>query len=232
MGIEGTGFGRRRSLNAAALAEREAAVSPAPQRVIPEEVWEGEAGDALCEAGLHPDSPENQRPTQESADALFDEQFAKQQAFLEQVNAQLPEGASVVAYAMMPWELWNGRFGEVLAMRCGLWAPGAWNQMLLAADGHSAAVVGLPQHPGGYPQGLLEQIENLLDEAYAPIAGLIEKTHAQQGFGWNEVEAHQQALNELAQKVIAMSHYLGSMCIGEEAFAHHKQVFGMNVGWY
>ncbi|MBV7259449.1 hypothetical protein [Erythrobacter crassostreae] len=230
--MERPAFGRRRTISARDIAEREAVVSEAPHRVIPEEVWEGEAGDALTEMGLHPDSPENQRPTQESANEKFEEEAAKQQAFLAQANAQMPEGVSVVAYAMLPWDLWNGRFGELLAMRCGLWAPQAWNQMLLAADEQSSVALGLPQHPGGYPEGLIEEIERLLDEAYAPIAGLMEKTRVQQNFGWQEVEAHDQAIQDLTQKIIAMSHYLGSMCIGEEAFNRHKEIFGMNIGWY
>ncbi len=232
MGFERPAFGRRRTLNARALAEREAIVSEAPQRVFPDEVWESEAGDILRENGAHPDSEFNQRPTQESANARFEEEFAKQRAFIEQVNAQLPAGAKVAPYAMLPWELWDGRFGELLAMRCALWAPGAWNQMLLAEDAHSSAVLGLPEHPGGYPDGLIDEIERLLDEAYAPIAGMMEKVHSEQRFGLNEVEAHGEAINDLMRKIITMSHYLGSMCIGEEAWERHKEVFGMNVGWY
>lgn len=232
MGHEPQTFGRRRVINARELAEREAGVSQAPQRIIPEEVWEGEAGDTLTEMGVHPDSPINQRPTQESANARFDEELAKQRAFIEEANAHLPQGVRVVPYAMLPWELWNGRFGELLVIRCALRAPGAWNQMLLAEDAHSSQVLGLPQHPGSYPDGLIAQIENLLEEAYAPIAGMFEKVHAEQNVGWDQVQAHEEAINDLTKKVIGLSHYLGSMCLGEEVFAHHKQLFGMNVGWY
>lgn len=232
MGFERPTFGRRRAINARELAEREAQVSEAPERVLPDEVWDTEAGDTLRENGIHPETEINQRPTQESANARFEEEFAKQRAFLDQVNAQLPEGAKVVPYAMLPWELWNGRFGEMLAMRCALWAPGAWNQMLLAEDAQSSAILGLPQHPGGYPEGLMEEIERLLEEAHAPIAGLIEKTQVEQSVNWDQINAYDDAYQDLTRKVIMMSHYLGSMCIGEEAWEHHKDIFGMNVGWY
>ncbi|MEM6476795.1 MAG: hypothetical protein AAF687_11565 [Pseudomonadota bacterium] len=232
MGFQRPVFGRRRSINAREYAQRGAEPNQRERQIIPESAWEGEAGDALTEAGLHPNSPENLRPTQETANAQFEEEFAKQKAFLEKVNSQLPEGTSVVAYAMLPWELWNGRFGELLAAQCKLWAPQAWNQMLLAADQRSSLVLDLPQHPGQYPDGLIEQVERLLDEAHAPIAGMMEKTRAEQSFGSEQVQAHDEALKELTQKVIAMSHYLGSVCIGEEAFARHKEVFGMNLGWY
>ncbi len=232
MGFERPAFGRKRAINAKELAEREAVVSEVPQRVFPDEIWETEAGETLRENGIDPESEINQRPTQESADARFEEEFSKQRAFIDQVNTQLPEGAKVAPYAMLPWELWNGRFGEVLAMRCALWAPGAWNQMLLADDEHSSAVLGLPQHPGAYPDGLIDEIERLLDEAYAPIAGLMEKVHVEQNFGWNEVNAHGEAYEDLMRKVITMSHYLGSMCIGEAAWERHKEIFGTNIGWY
>ena len=232
MGFEQPTFGRRRSINAREIAQREANLSQPAQRIIPEEVWESDAGDFLNEMGLHPDSPENLRSTQETAGQKFEQELAKQHAFLAQANAQLPEGASVVCYAMLPWELWIGRFGELLAVKCSLWAPQAWNQLLLPADERSSAILGLPQHPGYYPEDLINEIERLLDEAYAPIAGLVAKSHAQQGFGWDEVNAHDQAIQELGRKIIMMSHYLGSMCIGEEVFNRHKEIFGMNVGWY
>ncbi len=232
MGFERPAFGRRRSINAKELAERQAIKSEAPQRVFPDEVWDTEAGDTLRENGIHPESEINQRPTQESANARFEEEYAKQRAYVEHVNAQLPQGAKVAPYAMLPWELWNGRFGEMLAMRCALWAPGAWNQMLLAEDEHSSAILGLPVHPGAYPDGLMEEIERLLEEAHAPIAGLIEKTQVEQSVSWDQINACDEAYQDLMRKVIMMSHYLGSMCIGEEAWARHTEVFGTNVGWY
>lgn len=221
-------FGQRTAAPAVTVA---AAPDVAPARIVPAETWDGPAGDILRDVGLEPNSPENQRMTQERADALQTEQIEIQRQFLERVNAQLPSGTAVVPYAMLPWALWNGPYGEMLAATCGLWPQQPWNTMLLAADPHSSAVLGLPEHPGVYPEGLIAQLERLLGELREGMDAEMARARAAPCLRWDAVEAWEAARVAMIPDIIAMSHYVGQMCVGEEAFVRHKQLFGKTLGW-
>lgn len=224
-GRKTSGFGRKPTVQAQPQS------APQGQRILPAELWEGETGDMLRELGFQPDDPQNFAVTQERADAMQDEQIARQRQFLDRVNSQMPSGTSVVAYAMLPWELWNTRYGHMLAVNCGLWPQQPWNNMLLAADQRSSMVLDLPEHPGGYPQGLMENLERLLGELRQDMDAQMDQIMASQNLTWDGVQSWDHAAKAMVPKIIAMSHYVGQMCIGEEGFARHKQLFGATLGW-
>lgn len=201
------------------------------KRILPEEMWDGPAGDALRDMGMHPDSPANHRMTQADADACQREEIEWQRSFLAKVNAQMPSGTSVIAYAMLPWELWNGPYGHMLAVNCGMWPQQAWNTMLLAADQRSSAVLDLPEHPGGYPGGLVPQLEALLEELREDMDARMAQAKSAPDLTFDAIDAWDQARLAMIQKIIAMSHYVGQMCIGDAAFARHKQLFAATLDW-
>lgn len=62
-------FGRKQSTPAPPVAPHAVANDAPARRILPEELWEGPAGDTLREVGLEPDSPANHRMTQADADA-------------------------------------------------------------------------------------------------------------------------------------------------------------------
>jgi hypothetical protein len=159
------------------------------KRILPEELCDGPAGDTLREAGLNPDSPANHRMTQADADALQREQIAWQEGFLARVNSQLPGDTTVVAYAMLPWALWNGPFGHMLAATCGMWPQQAWNTMLLAADQRSAFVLDLPEHPGNYPANLIPELERLLGELREGMDAQMAKSKAAPNLTFDAIAA-------------------------------------------
>lgn len=201
------------------------------ERTVPRELWDGPAGETLNAMGHGPDDPRNFALTQERADAKVEEEFAIQRAYLDHLNAQLPEGVSVCAYAMLPWELWNGRYGHLLAVVCKLYPQQPWNNLWLAADERSSAALGLPQHPGFYPDWLVPQVEGLLGELHDHFAQACGQVGEGGQVQWAQLEHYEQETTEILRKVIALSHYVGSMCIGEDAFARHKEIFGMQIGW-
>ncbi len=224
-------FGRKASSPPPRAVPHAVANDAPAKRILPEELWDGPAGEALREAGLEPDSPANHRPTQADADARQREEIDRQVAFLAHVNAQLPEGNAVIAYAMLPWELWNGRFGQMLAVTCDLWPQQPWNTMLLAADQRCSFVLDLPEHPGGYPAELLPQLEQLLGEMRADMDAEMARAKAAPDLTFDAIQAWDAARLAMVPKVIAMAHYVGEMCLGETAFARHKQLFGATLGW-
>lgn len=228
-GRKPTSFGQRAA--APPAAAQPSVSDAAAQRILPADLWDGPAGDSLRELGMEPDSPANQRMTQEQADALQREQIELQRQFLERVNGQMPAGTVLVAYAMLPWSLWNGPYGHMLAVTCGLWPQQEWNTMLLAADQRSSAVLGLPEHPGGYPGDLMPQLEALLGELREGMDAEMARAKAAPGLTWDAVEAWESARAAMIPNIIAMSHYVGQACIGEEGFARHKQLFAKTLGW-
>lgn len=224
-------FGRKASSVPPRVVPHAVANDAPAKRILPAELWDGPAGDTLREAGLEPDSPANHRPTQADADARQREEIEWQRGFLAKVNSQLPTGTSVVAYAMLPWELWNGPYGEMLAVTCNLWPTQAWNTMLLAEDQRSSFVLDLAEHPGGYPDGLIPQLERLLGELREEMDAEMAKAKAASSLTWNAVDAWDKARAAMIPNIMAMSHYVGQMCMGEEAYARHKQLFGPTLGW-
>lgn len=213
------------------VAPHEVANDAPAKRILPAELWDGPAGETLREMGMHPDSPANHRMTQADADALQREEIERQRQFLERVNAQMPAGTSVVAYAMLPWALWNGRYGHMLAVTCGLWPQQPWNTMLLAADPRSSAILDLPEHPGGYPDGLLPQLDRLLGELREGMDAEMARAKAASSLTWDAVTAWDAARVAMIPNIIAMAHYVGQICIGETVFARHKALFGATLGW-
>lgn len=228
-------FGRKQTGSAQRAAPQvvpHAVANDAPaKRILPEELWDGPAGDTLREMGMHPDSPSNHRMTQADADARQREEIEWQRGFLARVNAQLPTGTSVVAYAMLPWELWNGPYGHMLAATCGMWPQQAWNTMLLGADQRSSMVLGLPEHPGGYPADLVPQLEGLLEELREGMDAKMAQAKAAPSLSFDAIEAWETARVAMIPNIVAMSHYVGQMCIGDEGFARHKELFAATLGW-
>lgn len=224
-------FGRKQSIAAPRIVPHAVANDAPAKRILPEELWDGPAGDSLREAGLEPDSPANHRMTQADADARQREEIEWQRGFLMKVNSQLPSGTAVVAYAMLPWDLWNGPFGEMLSVTCGLWPTQAWNTMLLAEDQRSSFVLDLPEHPGAYPANLIADLERLLEELREGMDAEMARAKASPTLTFNAVEAWEAKRQAMIPKIIAMSHYVGQMCLGDEAFARHKRTFGATLGW-
>lgn len=201
------------------------------KRILPEDLWDGPASDTLRQMGLNPDSPANHKPTQADADASQREEIEWQRGFLAKVNAQMPSDTSVVAFAMLPWELWNGPYGHMLAVTCGLRPTQAWNTMLLAADARSSSVLGLPEHPGGYPSDLIPQLERLLDELHTDMDAEMTRAKASANLTFDAITAWDEVRVAMIPKIIAMSHYVGQICLGEEVFDRHKQLFAATLGW-
>ena len=224
-------FGRKQSVAPPGVAPHAVANDAPAKRILPEDLWDGPAGGTLREAGLEPDSPTNHRMTQADADARQREEIEWQRGFLMKVNSQLPSGTAVVAYAMLPWDLWIGPFGEMLSVTCGLWPTQKWNTMLLADDQRSSTALDLPEHPGGYPANLIPDLERLLAELREGMDAEMARTKATPTLASDTIEAWEAARVAMIPRIFALSLYVGQMCIGEEAFARHKQMFGDTLGW-
>lgn len=224
-------FGKRK----AAVSKSTDIPKPSPDadgvtRLIPQEMFSGPHGDMLKKLGFGPDDPSNLVPTQESIDAEFARRRAQQDQFLEKVNAQMPGGVKVVPFAMLPWTVWQSDHASFLMISCGYYPVDPWNTALLAADETGSMTLGLPRHPGGYPEGYeaacigaVQKIHQEHSEAYLAI-----QQRMQQG-DRTALDDHAKVLNQTKGKVYAHAHTLFSVLFGEEVYKRHNEVFGKTL---
>lgn len=228
---------RRRSSNSSKQSDTDIPPHPGPdsdgvERVIPKEIWDGPQGDFLREIGASPDDPSNLRLTQDAVEARFDELRKNQDAFVASVNKQLPDGVTVIPWAMIPWSVWNQQHAEFLLRVCELYPAGPWNMMLMPEDERSAMVLGLPQHLHGIPAGLEDNANHVIGQIRGRYTEVDRRVGAALAEGdLARLEEHEKAKQEAAASVCGLAHYAGSQTYGEDAYKRHHEMFGGMLGW-
>ncbi len=229
-------FGRRKS----GPAKREASQGlrhPGPDddgvaRVIPKAVWDGPQGDLLRKIGMSPDDPGNQMPTPANVQAKMDDCLAHQKALIAGINEGMPQGVTLVPWAMIPYSIWKGPHAEFVMLICDLFPCGVWNTMLLPDSDAGARELGLPKHLGYVPDGLEEGANRLLGDIRKGLDAVYEETSP--GIGQGDFSALCR-FNEEADKaklyVIRLAHILSTKVYGDDAYARHQQLFGEALGW-
>jgi hypothetical protein len=171
-------------------------------------------------------------PTRESVQATFDAKRREQDQFVARINAQLPAGAKVIPHAMLPWSLWSETHADFLIVVCELYAVQAWNTMLLPEDKKSAFILGLPEHPRAYPQGLAEAATRVIGEIRQEHQKVYQQTSATLQQGRTEgLRDLTESSKKAAANVAGLAHYLASTSFGDAAFARHRELFGRALGW-
>ena len=226
----GKAFGRRTQQQA--KLERPTPDADGVTRLIPKEIWDGPQGNFLRNIGMTPDDPSNLAPTPHLMQARADAAKADQDRFLTRVNAGLPEGVSVVPWAMIPWTCWQGPSAAFLMIVCEYFPAQQWNTFLLAENERSAFVLQLPLHPGVYPAGL----ESGANENLAAFHAEFSKAHdgvdkRMQAGDIEALEDHRKAARMAQGKVVAMANAFASIAFGEKVYDHHLELFGRTLGW-
>jgi hypothetical protein len=89
----------------------------------------------------------------------------RQQLMVSNVNLQQPKGCHLMAFAILPLDLFQGELGKFLMIACDFFAHGASNTMLLPAHMEGSEYFALPKHP--FTTGSAS-----LAEAVAKVKGL------------------------------------------------------------
>jgi hypothetical protein len=176
------------------------------RQIIPQELWEGEIGQALRDAGMAPDDAANLVPVHPVDARIAAEKLAHEEKLAGR-NAQLAvehPGCSVATQFILTDDVWNGRHAELLLYVLELTPYWQFNTRLLPADEASARAMGLPVHHLG-------QFGDILKVADGHIAELAEKC----GLGdvAKAYAASDDAKNALRRELAGLTNYYYEECI-------------------
>ncbi len=130
-------FGKRKS------------AEPPRQKIIPDELFQGEMGKILRDAGLSPDDEQNLLATPESVAARLASERAAFETKLRKLNDDIHArtGGWVQPFYIFPEPCWNGETGHFLTIRMRMSPYEEWNLALLPEDPRFCEVLGLPLRP-------------------------------------------------------------------------------------
>ena len=136
-------------------------------QVIPEEVWQGEIGQALRAAGMRPDDPGNTVSFPSERDALLAQAKVGLDLRVEAENANIQRthpNCSVAPMYIFTEMVWNGPHSQLLIETLKLTPYDEWNVRLVAADQKSAEALKLPRIYHGEIAHFQDHINALLGE--------------------------------------------------------------------
>ena len=170
-------------------------------------------------------------PTRDLIQARHDAAFSQQKKFVARVNSNIPPGATVAPYAMLPWELWNGPCAHVLSVVCEFFPAQPWNTMLLAEDEQTRYILDLPIHPGSYPPNLLLSVERHLENFTTEFEQVRKAVGAELSEGRFQSDKFGAAVEQLKTRIIAMANSVAAISLGEKVYERHLLLFGETLGW-
>lgn len=154
-----------------------AATAAAGARVIPSEMWAGQAAQTLRALGLEPDDETNLIPDRQSLEERLQHGRLALEARTLKVNADVAlrvRGGVVRPFFLIPEDCWNGPRGDFLMQRLDLYPFEDWNVAFLPADMRTAVALDAPPHPDGpiaafekSAADFLAKEQNKLREAHA-----------------------------------------------------------------
>ena len=167
------GFGKRQ-----APAQRLSAPPPGQTKIIPDEIWQGEMGDALRAAGLSPDDDSNFVPSPERVAARIARDQAASHAKLIKMNDEIfarTNGGFVQPFFLFPEPCWNGDTGHFLTMRMQMSPHEDWNVAFLPTEERWCTVLGLPRHPNEDVLLFQSDVDKFLRKAMAKMDAIREE---------------------------------------------------------
>jgi hypothetical protein len=150
----------------------------------------------------------------------------RQQLLVSNLNLQHPKGCHVMAFALLPVDLFQGELGKFLMMACAFHAHGAANTMLLPALMEGSEYFGLPKHP-------LVAEKGALNDAVAKIKGLRQRVvvehqraaSAMQSGDLSRMFDRTQRQAEYRQELSSITRSLAIALFGQQAWETHETRF-------
>lgn len=228
----GKAFGKRVVENSTTVATHNSTPTrPDPDdeaRLLPKAIWDGPKGDMLRELGFFPDGQSNMLLTPERARIMEDEATERMNGIVAKVEAHVT-GLAVRPWAIIPWVVWQGLNAEFL-MKADYYPSSPWNNLLLPIDARSSDYLELPLHPQAALPGLDENLTRLITELRLECQVDIDRFMVAFSRGdisfLDEFEEHR---NNKFQKLFALTRYVATEVLGQEAIARHDELFGMGL---
>ena len=130
-----------------------------PSKMLDPSTQEGRPMAAL---GFSPDDEANVVKTDDALGEDVEKARHQMQAFIGQLNADLPDGVNVQPYFMIPEPCWSGPCADFLARYLRLTPYARWNMLPLPKDHRSAEQLGVQSHPGPPPAAFVRNVEVVL----------------------------------------------------------------------
>lgn len=149
-------------------------------QVFPSELWQGEIGQAMRDAGVHPDDPSNTVSFSNAVDARLAQARIALEYRLERENIEIQRahpGCSIAPMYIFTEMVWKGPHRHLLFDALELTPYDEWNVRLLAADKKSADVLKLPRVYEGEIRQFQDNINNLLGQLEAEHRGAASFKH-------------------------------------------------------
>jgi hypothetical protein len=145
---------------------------PGLDKIFPDELWQGEMGKVLRDAGFSPDDASNLVPTPERVAERIARDQAAFQAKLMTMNDEISartNGGFVQPFFLFPEPCWNGDTGHFLTVRLRMSPYEDWNVVCLPTEERWCAVLGLPRHPNQDALLFQDQVNGFLSGAIAHL---------------------------------------------------------------
>lgn len=180
------GFGKRASNVQAKPISRIPLPPPGQDKIIPDELWQGEMGDLLRKAGLSPDDESNFVPTPERVAERIARDQAEFQAKLMKMNDEIfarTNGGFVQPFFLFPEPCWNGDTGHFLTTRMRMSPYEDWNVAYLPTEERWCGVLDLPRHPGQDALLFQKDVDEFLRAKMAQMDAIFAECDRTQNFG-------------------------------------------------
>ncbi len=160
--------------------------APPQRRVIPASMWQGPSGDMLRKIGMSPDDESNFVTDTHSVNERLERDKAAYEKKLAEMNRSVSEripGGSMRGFWLLPDPCWNGKMGQFLMMRLGLFPYEDWNLVFLPTDEKTAEALNLPPHPGRDVPAFVTAAERFLVDAEAALTAAHDEAGRTHEFG-------------------------------------------------
>lgn len=154
----GSVFGRKK-------AEHSAVV-----KVLPDELWQGEIGQALRDAGMSPDDASNLVHFDNPVGARVAQARVSLKLQVDAENKRIGiqnAGCSMAPMYIFTDDVWNGPHCELLLYRLELTPHDEWNVRILPSDEHSSKILGQPRAYMGQIDFIVDAVNRYLSELEA-----------------------------------------------------------------
>lgn len=160
------------------------------------------------------------------------ELYMEQTALVEVLNENMPDGALVRPWAMVPQIIFMDELANFLMLALDFYPACMNNTMLLAADKRSADILGIPEHPGAAPRSIEEEALLTLREVRDAFADEHSRVGEALASGDITTLMHRAARKkEYTDSVCLIAQGLCENMFGPRAMSRHHRHFAHILRW-